>query len=567
MIPSNVLFHGPTGLVTFKDNGTTLATSLITTSASDVTSATFNTSTLAVGSHSITASYAGSGDFNASSATATITQAINTASTGSAVSTNATPSISGQPVILTAVVTDTSTLVSGLTASYYNLSVFPYSVNVAFNLPTGTPNIYANLVTTRTDTQINVPDNGNGFVPTNPVSELNTTDVAASWTGLIQITTAGTYTFFSRSDDGSLLYIDGTLVDSNDGLHYLLDGASAPITLSAGYHTIEELAFQGGGPAGVEVDYQGPDTGNSRVIIPASVLFHSGGTPTGAVNFLVNGVAVGNGTLNTVNGLTTATFTTSTLPTGNDAITASYNTNGNLNASTSSAFTQVVVNQTVSATAVAATPNPSVYGQSVTITAAVASTAAPGLTASYYNLSVAPSSVTTAFNEPSGTPTANATLVTSRIDAQINVPNNYNGFVPTVPVSGLDTSNVAVEWSGFIQITQAGTYTFYSPSDDGSILYVDGQQVVYTDYLRGLGDGTSTPITLSAGDHTFRELYIQGGSYAGVVVSYQGPDTGGIRGLIPASVFFHPTASPTGTVTFSSNGTTIGSATRSPPMV
>eukprot|EP00971_Amphidinium_carterae_P080049 1584277-Amphidinium_carterae.1 len=37
-------------------------------------------------------------------------------------------------------------------------------------------------------------------------------DFAAQWMGLIKIITPGTYTFSLRSDDGSLLYIDGTQV-------------------------------------------------------------------------------------------------------------------------------------------------------------------------------------------------------------------------------------------------------------------------------------------------------------------------------------------------------------------
>ena len=365
---------------------------------------------------------------------------------------------------------------------------------------------------------------------------------------MIKITTAGTYTFFSRSDDGTQLYIDGTLVVSNDGQHGLIDGSVAPITLSAGYHTILELYEQGNGAAGIEVDYQGPDTSNVRTIIPAGVLFHSGGTPTGAVNFLVNGVAIGNGTLSTVNGVTTASFTT-TLQLGSDATTAMYLGDNNVGASTSTAATQLVVSQTV-ATGVSAFPGPADSGQTVTLTAAVVSSMTPGLTASYYNLSAAPTGVASAFSLPSGTPTANASLVATRTDAQVNVPNNYNGFLPTVAVSGLNATNVAAEWSGLIQITQAGLYTFYSSSDDGSLLYIDGNLVVSNDGAHTIADGTAPSIALSAGDHTLLELYEEGAGYAGLVLGYQGPDTGGLRDIIPANVLFHATATPTGTVTF-----------------
>ena len=41
-----------------------------------------------------------------------------------------------------------------------------------------------------------------------------------------------------------------------------------------------------------------------------------------------------------------------------------------------------------------------------------------------------------------------------------------------------------------MQITQGGTYTFFSPSDDGSLLYIDGNQVVNNDANHGYQDGT-----------------------------------------------------------------------------
>src|SRR5262249_32597908 len=47
----------------------------------------------------------------------------------------------------------------------------------------------------------------------------NTNNYAIRYTGLLSIGTGGTYTFFSSSDDGSALYIDGTKVVSNDGFH------------------------------------------------------------------------------------------------------------------------------------------------------------------------------------------------------------------------------------------------------------------------------------------------------------------------------------------------------------
>ena len=43
--------------------------------------------------------------------------------------------------------------------------------------------------------------------------------IAGTWTGMLEIFNAGTYAFATESDDGSHLYIDGTLVVNNGGLH------------------------------------------------------------------------------------------------------------------------------------------------------------------------------------------------------------------------------------------------------------------------------------------------------------------------------------------------------------
>jgi len=43
--------------------------------------------------------------------------------------------------------------------------------------------------------------------------------IAGTWTGMLEIMNAGTYQFSTASDDGSHLYIDGTMVVNNGGLH------------------------------------------------------------------------------------------------------------------------------------------------------------------------------------------------------------------------------------------------------------------------------------------------------------------------------------------------------------
>jgi len=91
------------------------------------------------------------------------------------------------------------------------------------------------------------------------------------WTGFITITTPGTYKFWTRSDDGSRLFIDGSQMVNNPGWHGMRwrDGRRH---LDAGKHGFWAEMFEGGGGAGMEMYYQGPDTGNRRIIVPENVL-------------------------------------------------------------------------------------------------------------------------------------------------------------------------------------------------------------------------------------------------------------------------------------------------------
>src|SRR5205823_1926439 len=71
----------PTGVVTFSDGATSLGQGTVSTSGGAST-ASFSTSSLAVGGHTLTASYAGDGNFLSSSAA--LTQTVGDASTRTA---------------------------------------------------------------------------------------------------------------------------------------------------------------------------------------------------------------------------------------------------------------------------------------------------------------------------------------------------------------------------------------------------------------------------------------------------------------------------------------------------
>ena len=93
---------------------------------------------------------------------------------------------------------------------------------------------------------------------------------AFQFTGFINVPSDGQYTFYTNSDDGSLLYIDNILVANNDGLHHLAE-KSGTIGLKAGLHAITVGYLQMGGGATLNVSYAGPSV--SKQLIPASALY------------------------------------------------------------------------------------------------------------------------------------------------------------------------------------------------------------------------------------------------------------------------------------------------------
>ncbi len=91
------------------------------------------------------------------------------------------------------------------------------------------------------------------------------------FTGFIKIPKDGVYTFFTKSDDGSQLFIGEKMVVDNDGLHGAYE-QQGDVALKAGLHPIKVNFFEKTGGDFLEVGWKGP--GFDKQLIPAEVLFH-----------------------------------------------------------------------------------------------------------------------------------------------------------------------------------------------------------------------------------------------------------------------------------------------------
>lgn len=76
-----------------------------------------------------------------------------------------------------------------------------------------------------------------------------------------------------------------------------------------------------------------------------------------------------------------------------------------------------------------------------------------------------------------------------------------------------------IVYKGKLTLDKQGTYTFYTSSDDGSRLYIDGQEVVDNDLTHSIRE-ESGQIELSAGTHLFELHYFQDRAGKGLGVSY-----------------------------------------------
>jgi mono/diheme cytochrome c family protein len=107
------------------------------------------------------------------------------------------------------------------------------------------------------------------------------------FSGLLAVPADGTYTFYTASDDGSRLWVDGQLVVDND-FHHATEEKTGSIHLKAGDHPILLRYFNADGGLELKVAYSGP--GLAKQEIPPSVLFRMAEPmlPVGEENFAVD---------------------------------------------------------------------------------------------------------------------------------------------------------------------------------------------------------------------------------------------------------------------------------------
>jgi autotransporter-associated beta strand protein len=146
--------------------------------------------------------------------------------------------------------------------------------------------------------------------------------------------------------------------------------------------------------------------------------------------------------------------------------------------------------------------------------------------------------------------TPQAVVGTTAAGATAFIANNAGNLNPTSPWGVVLTSpndNIAVKWSGKINITNPGAYSFTTSSDDGSVMFIDGIKVVDFNRLGGFATSAAGTINLTQGLHDIVIAFYENTGGAGIEARWTPP--GGTNGFLPNNVLMPSTAGANGSFT------------------
>jgi len=543
------------------------------------------------------------------STTTTITSSLNPSTFGKNVTftvnvTTGTGTLSG-----TVTITDTFNGVQSTLASKLTLNAAGNAVYSISTLPVGLHSIVAAYVGDGTHTASTSTDN-DALPLTQVVNEVTTTTLALT-AGTNPSTVGQSVTFTATVavtggggvvPDGTLTFMNGTTVlgasqalPANGVVTYTtttLPQGNNPITaVYSGDATVEVL---GSTSAVLNLDVQtsstsvvisapNPSVYGTQVTFTATVTSGttSSDVPSGTVAFFNNGVQMGTGTLS--GNPATATYQISSLPVGTDPITVTYAGDANFSGSTSPEYDQTVT-LTPTSISVSASPNPGVAGVPEPITATLTSTA----NASLLTGSVTFTSGTTTLGTgtfANGTATINPVLAAGTYQVVATYAGNANLGASTSAAYTLTigTATTAVALTVTPTTAPVGTTITFSAkvtgngvAPTGTVTFMAGTTVLGTPQTLTNGTASLTNSSLGVGTYPITAVY-SGDASNGISTS---PAVNLTIGLIPTNTDLVASSTagtppqvllvavvvgasgptPTGTVTFTTGTTTIGSS-------
>ena len=343
------------------------------------------------------------------------------------------------------------------------------------------------------------------------------------WEGYIIIPQNGNYTFRTRSDDGSKLYLgnrnqvnspysfSATALVNNDGLHGTQDRDGTRY-LEAGVYPIAITFYEQGGGEVMEVFWSTPSSGGF-VPIPNSA-FSEASTPGGSAPAAPSNLTA---TAVSYNKISLSWTDNSNNETGFEIWRST---------SPSDGFNTVGT----------APANATTYTDSGLVAA----------TRYYYRIRAIGQYGESAFdNDGAGVDYAYYETGSLSVLPDFNTLTPVKtGRTPTIALGMQNRNdNFAVKFSGKITVPTTGTYTFYTSSDDGSKLYIgeftEANRVVNNDGLHGTAEQSGTKY-LEAGTYPIHVTFFEAGGSEVLTASIAGP--GIPKQQIPASMLGEPNA-------------------------
>ena len=507
-----------TGTVQFLDGSTVLGAVTISGGV-----ATLSFSTLSAGAHSITAVYSGDTS-DATSISAVLTQTVNKATSSVALTSSANPSTFGQTLAFTATVspstaTGTVQFLDGATAlgtvtitggtAALSLSVLSVGAHSLTAVCSGDANYLPSTSAPVTQTVNKIVSSAAVTSSLNPSIYNQTIALTA------QVT--------PTSANGTVQFLDGsTLLGAapvSEGLAVLTLGS-----LSVGAHSITAV-YSGDAndaPSTSPVFSQTVNMAQSSVALissanPSTVgynvdftVFITPGPSTGTIQFRDGATALGTATV--VSGW--ARLSLSTLSVGVHSITAVYSGDANDAASTSAILSQTV-NKAVSSVTLASSLNPSTFGQSVTLSAAVTPSTATG-TVQFLDGSAALGTVTIS-NGSAALSLSNLSAGAHSITAVYSGDANDNSSTSNAvaeTVQKIATTTTFTGWGtrALLGTSIAFTVAVTPAAASGTVNLMKGTTILGTSTLSN-GTASFNISTLPAGSTTIYAQYVGNASY------------------------------------------------------
>ncbi len=519
---------GPlTGQVTFADAGTPLGTASLDGSGQ----ATLTVNTLAVGSHTLIASYGGATNY-ATSTSAPLAQQVQKTATTVSVTQSATTVLAGMPVSFTATVTGSTGIPTGMATLYdggTSIQTATLNAQGIASFSTNALSSGAHTLTVGYGGDANY-EAGTTAPWTVTVNLAQPTVTLSGPSNIVDVGTAvtlmGNLTSPGITPTGTLTLRDGVPMITSQPVSSTSGFSFSTSSLAVGSHILS-VAYSGDGDnssavsSAITVTVQkaatatalgssvNPGTFGQPLTLAASVV-SNGSAMTGTVTFFDGGTPLNTAAL-APNG--TATLTTAGLSFGVHSITAVYNGDGQHAASTSTPLSEPI-REPANAT-LTSSLNPAIVGVEVVFTATILASGGQVPTGNVIFRGGATVLGTVTLDGGGA-----AVLHTSSLAVGAHVITvSYDGDSNVAAASGSLTETIQNATTQVGLTVSANPDTYGSPltltaavssnggSATGSVTFVDGGATLGSAVLSGQESASLTLSTLSPGVHTILAKY------------------------------------------------------------